>query len=144
MAWSSDVVSVVERAIVFMCDGNRLLGILHEPSNATRRGILVVVGGPQYRVGSHRHFVILARALAGKGVPVMRFDRRGMGDSDGPSKDFDEIGLDIQCALEQFFRELPGLDGVVLLGLCDGAEDLSLVGRRRNAGAAEGDAADSH
>ena len=42
--------------------------------------VLVVVGGPQVRAGSHRHFVQLARHLATHGHAVMRFDVRGMGD----------------------------------------------------------------
>jgi len=50
---------------------------------AADTGVLIVVGGPQYRVGSHRQFVMLARFLADHGVPCMRFDYRGMGDVSG-------------------------------------------------------------
>ncbi|KAB8057318.1 hydrolase 1, exosortase A system-associated, partial [Janthinobacterium violaceinigrum] len=59
----------------------RLVGILSLPAAPGPRGVLIVTGGPQYRVGSHRQFVLLARALAAQGVPVLRFDLRGMGDS---------------------------------------------------------------
>ena len=48
-------------------------------SFAASRGMLIVVGGPQYRAGSHRQFTLLARDVAATGVPTMRFDYRGMG-----------------------------------------------------------------
>ena len=63
-----------ERPVQFSCGTDRLLGILHPGAPDSERGVLVVVGGPQYRVGSHRQFVLLARALAAAGIPVLRFD----------------------------------------------------------------------
>jgi len=52
-------------------------------------GVLIVVGGPQYRVGSHRQFLLLSRRLAAEGHPVMRFDYRGMGDASGAMRGFE-------------------------------------------------------
>ena len=52
------------------------------------RGVLIVTGGPQYRAGSHRQFVLLARFLAARGMAVLRFDYRGMGDSEGAPRDY--------------------------------------------------------
>jgi len=78
-----------ERASVFGCGGDRLVGILHAPAERARDiGVLVVVGGPQYRVGSHRQFVRMARDFAAAGYPVLRFDHRGIGDSDGAARSF--------------------------------------------------------
>ena len=54
-------------------------------------GVLVIVGGPQYRVGSHRQYVQLSRHLAEQGIASMRFDVRGMGDSPGVQRSFEEI-----------------------------------------------------
>lgn len=59
--------------------------------------------------------------LADAGVPSLRFDVRGMGDSAGDVRFFDDIQADIRAAIDTFLREQPGLDGVVLWGLCDGA-----------------------
>jgi len=98
-----------------------LYGVASVPATPAPRGVLIVVGGPQYRAGSHRQFVLLARQLAAAGVPAMRFDYRGMGDSEGEPRDFSDIGDDIQAALEQFFAVAPGMTEVVLWGLCDGA-----------------------
>lgn len=99
----------------------RMVGILSLPAAPGPRGILIVTGGPQYRVGSHRQFVLLARALAAQGWPVLRFDLRGMGDSEGSARDYRAAGPDIAGALTQFFDAVPTLREVALWGLCDGA-----------------------
>jgi len=110
-----------EIPLVFKCEGEDLLGILHMPEKPLSRGLVVVVGGPQYRVGSHRQFVLLARDLAAAGIPVFRFDYRGMGDSSGTPVGFEGCGPDIRAAIDEFFRRCPGLEHVVLWGLCDAA-----------------------
>lgn len=110
-----------ERAVSFECDGQQLSGIFHSGAAAARTGVLVIVGGPQYRVGSHRQFVHLARHLSAQGVPVLRFDVTGMGDSEGNKRSFDSLDSDIAAAVDAFYRYSAGLDAVVLWGLCDGA-----------------------
>jgi len=111
-----------EKALVFDCAADRLLGILHvPPSNPRPIGVLVVVGGPQYRAGSHRQFVLMARALAAAGYPVLRFDHRGIGDSDGAPRSFEALDQDVRAALDALHAEFPGLRGTVIFGLCDGA-----------------------
>lgn len=80
-----------------------------------------MVGGPQYRVGSHRQFVQLARALADSGYPVFRFDYRGMGDSEGSVRTFRSVSDDIRAAIDSFHGECSRLTSVVLWGLCDAA-----------------------
>jgi exosortase A-associated hydrolase 1 len=109
------------QALRFHCKGCALIGVLHLPAQALSRGVLIVTGGPQYRVGSHRQFVLLAHHLALKGIPVLRFDYRGMGDSEGTARDFDEAGDDLRSAVDQFFQRVPALKELVLWGLCDGA-----------------------
>ena len=110
-----------ERALSFDCGGAALVGIASVPAAPCTRGVLIVVGGPQYRVGSHRQFALLARDLAAHGIAAMRFDVRGMGDSDGDERDFETIQDDIRAALDAFIAAVPGLTDVVLWGLCDGA-----------------------
>lgn len=114
--------SLEERALLFNCDGSSLVGILSRPRvQKSSQGVLIIVGGPQYRVGSHRQFVLLARALAEQGVPCLRFDYRGMGDSEGETRSFEDIGEDIAAAIDCFLREVPEIQRVVLWGLCDAA-----------------------
>ncbi len=113
------------RAVLFPCGGASLVGIAHLPERPAPTGVLIIVGGPQYRVGSHRQFLLLARRLAEGGVPAFRFDYRGMGDSEGEERDFEEIADDIQAAVEAFVSAA-GVEEVVLWGLCDAATAASL------------------
>ena len=113
--------SAYERAIAFECAGEQLLGVLSLPVVARDIGVVIVVGGPQYRVGSHRQFVLMARHLARAGYPVLRFDTRGMGDSSGSFPGFENIAPDIASAAAALRQEASSLRGVVLWGRCDAA-----------------------
>jgi len=111
-----------ETPLVFDCGGSSLVGILHlPPAQREQVGVLVVVGGPQYRVGSHRQFTLMARGLAAAGYPTLRFDYRGMGDSGGEPRSFEAVHEDIRAAIDQFVHAVPGMSSVVLWGLCDAA-----------------------
>jgi len=110
-----------EKAFTFSCDASRLLGIIHKPAEYARHGVLILVGGPQYRAGSHRQFTLLARHLAQTGIAAMRFDYRGMGDSEGEERSFEDIDDDIDAAISVFLERSEKLDSVVIWGLCDAA-----------------------
>jgi uncharacterized protein len=112
-----------ERAVCIEPDGRRLIGILHQPAaaRAATPAVVVVVGGPQYRIGSHRQFVLLGRELCRRGTPVLRFDIAGMGDSGGEFDGFEFAGRDIRAAIDELQLHDPGMRGVCLWGLCDGA-----------------------
>jgi uncharacterized protein len=114
--------AVREDAVLFQCEGESLVGILHVPEREPARiGVLVIVGGPQYRVGSHRQFVLMARSVAQSGYAVLRFDYRGMGDSDGEMRTFESVASDVRAAIDELMRRVPSLTGVALWGLCDAA-----------------------
>ena len=119
-----------ERAATFGCEGADLVGVLAIPESAGGRGVLIIVGGPQYRAGSHRQLVLLSRDLAAAGIPVFRFDNRGMGDSDGDARTFDEIHDDLRIAIDTFFQQVPMLKEVVLWGLCGAASAALLYAHR--------------
>jgi exosortase A-associated hydrolase 1 len=112
---------LAEQPVVFPCQGASLLGMLAASASPAAVGVLIIVGGPQYRAGSHRQFVLLARALAAAGHPCFRFDSRGIGDSTGEAQDFSASGPDIAAALDAFMANSPGLQRVILWGLCDAA-----------------------
>ncbi|GGO63755.1 hydrolase 1, exosortase A system-associated [Bowmanella pacifica] len=110
-----------EVAQVFSVNDDKCVGIFHAPlEQDSTIGVLIVVGGPQYRVGSHRQFVQLSRALATAGIASFRFDYRGMGDSAGNKQGFEQIDTDIGAALNQFALT-SGLQRFVIWGLCDAA-----------------------
>ena len=113
--------NVCETALVFDCVGETLVGVLATNGTLAETGVVLVVGGPQYRAGSHRYFVQLARALAGAGFPTLRFDCRGMGDSSGGPQHFEDIADDIRAAIDTLQQRSPAVRQVVLWGLCDGA-----------------------
>lgn len=121
--------SYVERPVLFECAGDTLVGIVAVPEQPLRTGVLILVGGPQYRVGSHRQFVMLSRALAGRNIACMRFDFRGMGDATGEPVGFEAVGADIAAALKTFRTQVPGLARIVIWGLCDGASAACLFAR---------------
>jgi len=110
-------------------EGARLGAILHTPAGPAESGVVIVVGGPQYRVGSHRQFLLLARDLAAAGCAVLRFDYRGMGDSDGDARSFEAINADLRAAVDALAEAVPGLRDISLWGLCDGASAAALYAR---------------
>ncbi|MDE2370308.1 MAG: hydrolase 1, exosortase A system-associated [Burkholderiales bacterium] len=116
-----------ELPIVFECEGSELVGIVHRPEQVAARGLLLVVaGGPQYRAGVNRLQVELARDLAAMGIPMMRFDHRGLGDSEGRFGGFEDVGADIGAAIAAFRAQVPGLNEVVLWGGCDAASAIMI------------------
>jgi exosortase A-associated hydrolase 1 len=117
-----------EETFLFDSGDARLIGIVALPASSPERqapaatlGVLVVVGGPQYRVGSHRQFVLLARSLASRGFAVMRFDCTGMGDSGGEPKAFSDRDADIHAAIDTFVARVPTVAQIAIWGLCDAA-----------------------
>lgn len=110
-----------EQALTFTTQNQELMAISHYGSEQNSTGVLIVVGGPQYRVGSHRQFVQLSRSLARHDISSMRFDYTGMGDSCGNKKEFDNICDDIKAATDAFLKIQPHLKNIVIWGLCDAA-----------------------
>ena len=123
--------SIVETPLLMSVAGETLVGMLAAPEGlASATAVLVVVGGPQVRAGSHRHFLLLARALAARGHAVLRFDVRGMGDSTGTPLGFEHQHEDIAAAMDALQVARPEVRRVVLWGLCDGASAALLYVQR--------------
>ncbi|MFT4614653.1 MAG: exosortase A-associated hydrolase 1 [Bacteroidia bacterium] len=110
-----------EQGIVFDCDDNRLVGVAAVPETPSTTAVLILVGGPQCRVGSHRQFTLLARHLAEEGYASLRFDYAGMGDSEGEPSSFEQASDDISAAIGALRERLPEVKRIVLWGLCDAA-----------------------
>lgn len=116
----------MRRLTTFPCEGLTLGATLDDAGGDT--GLLFVTGGTQTRIGSHRLFERMALRLSADGWPCLRFDRRGVGDSEGEDPDWKASGPDVAAAVEAFRREQPQLRRVLGFGLCDGASALALHG----------------
>jgi exosortase A-associated hydrolase 1 len=119
--------NVKELPVVFECDGVQLIGVIHIPERPVAAGLITVAaGGIQYRAGCGRQLLSLARNLASQGIPVMRFDHRGMGDSVGDLLGFEEMEIDLQCAIDIFQKNIPELKHIVLYGGCEAASGIMI------------------
>lgn len=108
----------------FPCDGAALAATLDDAPGAT--GLLIVSGGNEIRSGAHRGMAMLAQCVAAGGHPVFRFDRRGIGDSDGANGGYTSSGPDIAAAIAAFRRAAPHVTRVIAFGNCDAASALLL------------------
>jgi len=116
----------MRRLLTFACEGAELAASLDAAGGPV--GLLMVTGGSQTRIGSHRMYERLAKSLSENGYPCFRFDRRGIGDSAGADPGFRGSGPDIAAAAQAFRRAAPGLERILGFGLCDGATALALHG----------------
>ena len=113
------------RHVSFTCEDSILIGTLDEAEGTT--GLLLITGGNELRSGAWAGQALLAARIAEAGFPVFRFDRRGVGDSEGANGGFRSSAPDIAAALAAFRAEHPGLTRIVGFGNCDGASSLMLA-----------------
>jgi len=114
------------RHFAFDCLGSALAASLDDAPGAT--GLLIVTGGNETRAGAFSSQARLAADIAAAGHPVLRFDRRGVGDSEGVNFGFRDESEDIAAALGAFRAQCPALRRVVAFGNCDAASSLMLAG----------------
>lgn len=110
----------------FGCGSLRLAGTLDTAPAST--GLLIVSGGNEIRAGAFGGQADMAGRIAHAGFPVFRFDRRGIGDSEGENRGFRHSAKDISAALEAFRAMVPQLSRVIAFGNCDAASALMLAG----------------
>jgi alpha-beta hydrolase superfamily lysophospholipase len=136
----------VRRQLELECDGGELretplwiqgptgplFAILAEPCGNRAPGAqlcaLLVNAGPQRRVGPSRMWVEVARRWAARGVPTLRIDLAGIGDSDGDAASLVRVAAlyehsfvdEARAALDALVaRGLP--ERFLVMGLCAGA-----------------------
>ncbi|MFN0185510.1 MAG: serine aminopeptidase domain-containing protein [Aquabacterium sp.] len=107
-------------------------GILHAAAGPSHSGHAVLICNPfgQEAIRLHRFCRVLAERLARHGVPVLRFDYYGTGDSGGTDRDGDLVGwaLDIETAHHELVRRCGNLP-VALFGARIGASLACLASR---------------
>lgn len=113
------------RHFTFKCGGYDLAASLDTARAST--GLLIVSGGNELRSGPWGSQAQMAERIAAAGFPVMRFDRRGVGDSAGENGTFTSSAPDIAAAVRAFRAHLPTLRRIVAYGNCDAASALMLA-----------------
>jgi dienelactone hydrolase len=113
---------------------NSLVSVIARPAASPagdRPAVVILNTGIIHRVGHHRMYVMLSRALADAGHTVVRFDFSGIGDS-APAKDRKPP---LAACLEQIREVIDSLavthqiSRFVLVGLCSGADHAILYTR---------------
>lgn len=117
---------MTRRHFAFSCEGDQLIASL-DPA-VGRTGLLLVSGGNEVRAGAWNGQAQFAALIAAQGFPVLRFDRRGIGDSEGHNAHFRGSAPDITAAITAFRSESPHIDRIFGLGNCDAASALMLSG----------------
>ena len=118
---------MTRRPVTFPCGGVRLYGMIDCAQAHGQTGLLIVSGGSEIRAGAFAGQAQLAARLAEMaGVPVFRYDRRGIGDSEGDNRGWRHSRDDLAAALGTFRASLPAMRRVVGYGLCDAASALML------------------
>ncbi len=115
----------MRRHVAFECNGDTLVGTI-DPGDATT-GLLIVTGGNELRCGPYGSHAELAAKLSAAGFPVMRFDRRGVGDSSGYNGGFTTSVDDIAAAITAFRSAFPRMKRIAAFGNCDAASALMLA-----------------
>lgn len=111
--------------LTFECGDLRLAATLDSAPGST--GLLYVSGGSEIRAGAFNGQSRMAAKIALAGFPVFRFDRRGVGDSEGENRGFRKARKDIAAALLAFRAIAPQMTRVVGFGNCDAASTLMLA-----------------
>lgn len=113
----------MRRMIDFECGGDRMVGTLDKAEGTT--GLLIVSGGNEIRSGAYSGQAAMAKHFAELGYPVFRFDRRGVGDSEGTNGCFESSADDITAAVGAFRAKAPHITRLVAFGNCDAATALA-------------------
>ena len=119
---------MIRQHLTFLCGPDTLVGTLDWDTTIGPVGLLLVSGGREVRSGSWSGQVQMAARLAAAGVPVFRYDRRGVGQSEGQDPGFQHTREDIAAALAAFRAAAPSLRRVIAFGNCDAAAALMLHG----------------
>ncbi len=123
-----------ERPISFGSHGG-LVGVACEPDGGPAPGapgFLFFNIGLNHRVGPQRVQVELARALAGIGIPSLRFDLSGLGDSEPRAEvqsEEERVVLDMKEAMDALQKRC-GTSAFVLVGLCSGTDGVYAASRQ--------------
>lgn len=122
----------VEPVVIDNRDKVRMFGILHRPQYSRKDiGIIILSPGIKSRVAPHRLYVKMGKRFCEMGFCVLRFDPRGIGDSEGEieermAADFYgsvQMGRFVNDTIDamDWIEKKHGISRFILAGLCGGA-----------------------
>jgi pimeloyl-ACP methyl ester carboxylesterase len=127
-------VSFVEFPVYVPVEGEHLMGVVCLPEGDIEDvGVVLLTGGNYTRTHRNRMWVDAARELAGRGVPSVRFDYRGVGDSEGTMVlSLDDPPWRDASAMIDFLEQVTGISKVTLASTCFGGRVAAAVAARRD------------
>ncbi|MEH6662787.1 MAG: hydrolase 1, exosortase A system-associated [Parasphingorhabdus sp.] len=108
------------------CESDSLAATLDAGTSTT--ALLIVSGGNEIRSGAHSGMAALALRISKQGFPVLRYDRRGIGESSGENQGFLSSADEIKAAVQYLRQTQPHVKSVLAFGNCDAATALALFG----------------
>lgn len=108
------------------CEGDVLAATLNSGTSST--ALMIVSGGNEIRSGAHSGMAQLASRVSGHGFPVLRYDRRGIGESTGQNLGFLGSADEIAVAAKFLRQEQQQVDKIIAFGNCDAATALAVFG----------------
>ena len=108
------------------CEGETLAASLDSGTEAT--GLLIVSGGNEIRAGAHGGMAQLAGRVSEQGFPVLRYDRRGIGESSGENREFLGSADEIAAATQFLRQKQPRVNKIIGFGNCEAATALAFFG----------------
>ncbi len=128
IAVSAGVSGVSEETVILTRSAPKarigLIGTLALPDplpTSIRRCVVTIHGWGGPRCGPHRLWVRLGRTLAASGLPALRFDLSGRGESEGSTANacLDDMIADTICAAAWLQNRFPGAE-IAYAGICSG------------------------
>ena len=115
-----------ERVVEYAGPNGSIVGVLTQPASAIGGTVAVLLGGTGHRIGPNRMWVEISRRWAARGIPTLRVDVVGAGESTSPAP-VDVVALyateplrEIVWLVDQVLEET-GAERVLCVGLCAGA-----------------------
>lgn len=119
------------RIIYFDSESHTLFGWLHQPERIGTLGLVICKPFGYEAICSHRALRVMAERSAAAGIPTLRFDYRGTGDSDDIDLAADQVTAwtaDVRAAVREL-RQRTGVTRVCVLGVRLGAMLATLAAR---------------
>lgn len=120
-------VQISENPVIFGKERS-LIGFVTRPNGpnipASHLAVVILNTGVIHRVGHHRMYVTFSRAIADAGLPVLRFDFSGVGDSERRIDGLPPLEAnlaDIKEALD-WFEVSVHVKRFVIIGMCAGSD----------------------